>query len=208
MAKETKDKIFRAAAELFGEKGFDNVSVRDITNRAEVNLSALSYHYTDKEGLVKAVIKFKTEKINNNRLNLLAKAKLDHGANLTLRSVLEAFIAPIFLPEIHQTDPRIVAALTSKTLIHDDENNPYKIPIFQQTVQEFLNALGVILPKHSPDDFRSILRISSGAAVSLRSYAYSIQGADNLSASAAEHTKQLHFLLDFVEAGALKVLNK
>lgn len=43
---------------LFGQKGYDNTSVRDLIDEAGVNLSAINYHFGGKEGLRFAVIDF------------------------------------------------------------------------------------------------------------------------------------------------------
>jgi AcrR family transcriptional regulator len=48
---ETKLRIIEAALELFGAKGFDQVSTRDIAARAGVNAPALQYYFDGKEGL-------------------------------------------------------------------------------------------------------------------------------------------------------------
>lgn len=58
MEKKTKDareKIFQAGKELFAEKGFEPVSVRDITGAAGVNASMVSYYFGGKEGLYEAI---------------------------------------------------------------------------------------------------------------------------------------------------------
>jgi hypothetical protein len=52
----TKDKIMEIAHNLFAKKGFEAVSVRDISKEADVNISAISYHFENKLGLYKNVI--------------------------------------------------------------------------------------------------------------------------------------------------------
>ncbi|MCK5072702.1 MAG: TetR/AcrR family transcriptional regulator [Bacteriovoracaceae bacterium] len=46
---DTKKKIFKAANELFAHLGYDGTSIRDIANKAEVNVSAINYHFKNKE---------------------------------------------------------------------------------------------------------------------------------------------------------------
>lgn len=48
---DTKNKIIKAANELFADHGFAGASVRDIASKAEVNLAAINYHFTNKENL-------------------------------------------------------------------------------------------------------------------------------------------------------------
>lgn len=50
-------KILDVATRLFAEKGFAGVSIRELTEAAKVNVSAISYYFGGKEGLYKEVIK-------------------------------------------------------------------------------------------------------------------------------------------------------
>lgn len=48
---ETKERIIQAALELFGERGYEQTSTRDIAARAGVNAPALQYYFDGKDGL-------------------------------------------------------------------------------------------------------------------------------------------------------------
>lgn len=56
------EKILLAAYELIATKGYAEVSVRDIANRAEVTLSQVNYYYKNKEGLFIEVVKVMSAK--------------------------------------------------------------------------------------------------------------------------------------------------
>lgn len=43
--------LLKAAKKLFSARGFDGVTVRDLADEAQVNLSLVSYHFGGKEGL-------------------------------------------------------------------------------------------------------------------------------------------------------------
>jgi|TARA_R100000149_G_C5877605_1_gene141605 AcrR family transcriptional regulator len=47
--------MVEVAGHLFAERGFGAVSTREIAKAASVNLSAISYHFDNKEGLYRAV---------------------------------------------------------------------------------------------------------------------------------------------------------
>src|SRR5690242_1840463 len=70
---QTKEKILDAAEELFGEKTFDTVSLRDITNHAGVTLALASYHFGTKDNLFVAVIARRADMLNRMRLERLAE---------------------------------------------------------------------------------------------------------------------------------------
>ncbi len=55
---ETRLRIIRAAVELFGNRGFDGVSTRDIAARARVNAPVLQYYFEGKEGLYLACVEY------------------------------------------------------------------------------------------------------------------------------------------------------
>lgn len=55
----TKEKVLQAAITLFYQKGFSGTSVRDIAERAKVNVSLISYYFKNKQGLLEyAVINY------------------------------------------------------------------------------------------------------------------------------------------------------
>ena len=49
--KITSDRLLEAAGEVFAEQGFHRATVRQITERARVNVAAINYHYRDKAEL-------------------------------------------------------------------------------------------------------------------------------------------------------------
>lgn len=51
-----KGEIMKAALSLFAEKGFEAVSVREISKKSGHNLSMVSYYFGGKEGLYRAII--------------------------------------------------------------------------------------------------------------------------------------------------------
>ena len=86
---ETKDTILDAAEALFAEQGFEATSLRQLTQRAGVNLAAVNYHFGSKESLVKAVLSRRIEPINEERVR-----RLDALSSPTLEEVVRAFLEP------------------------------------------------------------------------------------------------------------------
>ncbi|UJL45081.1 forespore capture DNA-binding protein RefZ [Virgibacillus sp. NKC19-16] len=55
----SKQKVIDAASSLFFQKGFSGTSVRDIAEKASVNVSLISYYFKSKQGLLEyAVIQY------------------------------------------------------------------------------------------------------------------------------------------------------
>ena len=58
---DKREHILITAETLFGARGFDGTSVRDIAQAAGVNLAMISYYFGSKEKLLEAMIKFRSE---------------------------------------------------------------------------------------------------------------------------------------------------
>jgi AcrR family transcriptional regulator len=54
---ETRERVVRAAGEVFGRHGFDGTTIRQITKRAGVNVAAVNYHFRDKAELYLRVLR-------------------------------------------------------------------------------------------------------------------------------------------------------
>jgi TetR/AcrR family transcriptional regulator, regulator of cefoperazone and chloramphenicol sensitivity len=52
----TRARIIEAAGGLFAERGYHGVTIRDVMSKGDASLSALGYHFKDKEGLYRAVL--------------------------------------------------------------------------------------------------------------------------------------------------------
>lgn len=50
-APDTRERLVRAALELFGARGYDGASTRDIAAKAGVNIAGIAYHFGGKDGL-------------------------------------------------------------------------------------------------------------------------------------------------------------
>ena len=61
-SKNTEQKIFDAATELFLEKGVDRTSVREIANKAGINLALMNYYFRSKENLFDAIFSMQVKK--------------------------------------------------------------------------------------------------------------------------------------------------
>jgi AcrR family transcriptional regulator len=57
---DKREHILSVAEELFGEKGFEGTSVRDIAQSAGVNLAMISYYFGSKEKLLESLIELRT----------------------------------------------------------------------------------------------------------------------------------------------------
>jgi AcrR family transcriptional regulator len=90
----TKAAVFNAAERLFALHGFQNVSVRDITAEASVNLASVNYHFGSKDALLFAIFRRRTGELNRERIRMLHEASDRHQGKPPVRDILEALFAP------------------------------------------------------------------------------------------------------------------
>jgi len=90
----TKNQVFNAAERLFALNGFQNVSVRDITAAAGVNLASVNYHFGSKDALLFDIFGRRTAELNRDRARMLHEANDRHGGKPPVREILTALFAP------------------------------------------------------------------------------------------------------------------
>src|SRR5690554_2854791 len=97
----SRARIIESAIELFGERGVDRVSLRELTSHAGVNLASVNYHFGSKEGLANAVFEALASKVNTNRTAALDALLERQGAAVQLDEIVNIFLGPYFDPEAH-----------------------------------------------------------------------------------------------------------
>ena len=90
----TKAAVFVAAERLFALHGFQNVSVRDITAAACVNLASVNYHFGSKDALLFEIFRRRTAELNRERARMLHEAGGRHEGKPPVREILAAYFTP------------------------------------------------------------------------------------------------------------------
>jgi AcrR family transcriptional regulator len=192
-ALDTKARILDAAEKLFGEKGFDATSLRDITTEAEVNLAAVNYHFHSKDSLIDAVIARRVEPINRKRRDMLAAA----GANPTVEQILIAFVSPLV-----ELDISAMAPLISRLLATPD---PFRFQLFQKhmgpVALQFMAALVEALPNLNETEVMWRLTFMAGAMVHLLARSGHIQELTGGKCDPTDRPAVLAKLVTFCAAG-------
>jgi AcrR family transcriptional regulator len=137
----TRGKILDAAEALFGARGFDAVSLREITERADVTLALASYHFGTKEKLFEEVVARRAKILSDDRLARLRKLDV-----LTVEAVADSFMAPLF-EWGSSTEPGWIDYF--KVLGRLGEGNQWLGVLetyFNETAQVFIDAFCKALP--------------------------------------------------------------
>ncbi len=90
----TKAQVLAAAERLFALQGFQNVSVRDITAEAGVNLASVNYHFGSKDALLFEIFRRRTAELNRERARMLHEASDRHAGKPPVREILRALFEP------------------------------------------------------------------------------------------------------------------
>jgi len=126
-AEQTRTALVHAALSLFGAKGFDGTSTREIATRANANIGSIAYHFGGKDGLRTAVADYIVKTIGDiagaalGRLDASEGQPLDRQAARTqLSDVLEAMMGFILTqPEAGEIVPFILRELSQPTAALD-----------------------------------------------------------------------------------------
>ena len=154
-ARGTRERILSSAETLFAERGFETVSLRDITGAADANVAAVNYHFGSKERLIDAVIERHVVPINGERLELLERLAAKYAAEpLPVEEILRAFLSPV-LRQI--TSGKMSEELFGKFMGRLIGERGYRLPesvrpLFRMMAARFTSALRRAVPQLSEEE--------------------------------------------------------
>jgi len=88
---ETRARIVMAAVRMFGERGFDGASTRDIATSAGVNAPALQYYFDNKEGVYLACAEHIAKRVWESMSDAVARAEQAIEANAADERLIELY---------------------------------------------------------------------------------------------------------------------
>ena len=162
----TRQQLLDAALVLFAQYGVEAVSIRQITKAAgQANQSAVHYHFSDRDGLVMAVIDHVCEMLAP--LQVLASAELSAIAQArtpTVKEVVTLGFQPLVQFHMASSSGRVALRFLSRLLWQSGTQAFDRMvlrlwPYFHQQIEPYLEAA---LP-HKP---RAAVAVQSMIAVS------------------------------------------
>ena len=91
---QTRSAILAAAERLYADRGFGDVTLRDIVAEANVNLAAVNYHFGSKDELIAELFVTRSIATNRERLRELKAAEEMGGGRAPIDAILRALIGP------------------------------------------------------------------------------------------------------------------
>jgi len=187
---DTPTRILAAADELFGEIGYDGVSVRDIAERAGVNKALVFYHFGSKDELFARILdRYYTE----HQAALERAFATDLPVRERLHRVIDAYVD--YISE-NRHYPRLVQRLVAGSGAPMAPIADNLGALFRSTVE----ALRDVAPTAGPRSARHFFVTFSGAVINYFTYApvlAPVWEGDPLSDDGiAERRAHLHWLVD------------
>src|SRR3954453_3949489 len=90
----TRTAILEAAERLYADRGFADVTLRDIVAATGVNLAAVNYHFGSKDELIAELYVSRSVATNRERLDELRRAEAEGGGRAEIDAVLRALVGP------------------------------------------------------------------------------------------------------------------
>jgi len=91
---QTRTAILAAAELLYAERGFGDVTLRDIVAEANVNLAAVNYHFGSKDELIAELFVTRSLALNRDRLRELRAAEERGNGRAKVADILRALVGP------------------------------------------------------------------------------------------------------------------
>lgn len=157
--KQARERLLDVAEQLFSERGFDGIGIRELTSQAGCNIAAVNYHFGSKTELYKQMFRRHLEKVftmHKEKIKEVMKSEeptLEKLVKETIRVALEA---------LYEGDKKRIPIL--KLMVREILNPHLREEVVaHETVQDFLKtyseALIQLLPGFKPD--RAMLSVFS-----------------------------------------------
>jgi AcrR family transcriptional regulator len=165
-----KRHLLDVAERLFAGKGFEAVSVRDITREAEVNVAAVNYHFGSRELLVNLVIIRHFRPINEERMaRIEALEKKWSGKAVPVEEIVEALARPLIGAVRKSGLPEPAACeLLGRILALRGEGFPEELELQTQAlINRFMRILGKALPSISAEELVWRMHFVTGGMIQM-----------------------------------------
>jgi AcrR family transcriptional regulator len=144
----TQIKILEAAEAELAEFGFSGASIRNITQRAGVNVASINYHFGSKVELIKELFKYRITPLNELRLAMLrAEQEAAESGIVPVATLVDILVRPTVDKLMTREGRKFVQAMArcmSEPLEFMEELDE---EIFQEVFTTFLAALQKAMPE-------------------------------------------------------------
>ncbi|GAB3250951.1 TetR/AcrR family transcriptional regulator [Chitinimonas naiadis] len=163
---DTATRILDAAEVLFVEHGFEATSMRMITQKAEVNLAAVNYHFGSKDALFQGVFTRRLTPLTKLAVQNLDKLESDAaGVPLSVTAIMQAFMdAALDIAHDPKRGGVIFVRLLSRTFIESHPALRESLPRhYEELVARYAQATAKALPQIDENELQWRLNFAFSA---------------------------------------------
>jgi AcrR family transcriptional regulator len=203
----TSEKILNAAEELFAQSSYDAVSIRQITQKADVKLALAHYHFGTKEALFDAVIKRRIGQLSESRIQMLDYFRRENGGKrLSIEQIVHSFVMPYLFWHLNGGEgwrcySRIVSSLLGYNLSLLQEQ-------FDEGARRFLSEMRHAMPKASEADIQWGFDFMVGVMCNTFSEVDRIGGLSQQQCTIENKAEACEYLITFIIAGLTSLNGK
>jgi len=192
---ETRVRILDSATRHFAADGFAGASMRRIVEEAEVNLSAVNYHFGSKSGLYRAVMERLVAPLVDERLAKLRELQVSGG--FTTTDLIAALLDPaLALARAPGHGPAWVLLNWRSRLEHPDRWDSTEL--HEPMIRAFMAAFRGLLPELSEREveyrFFFMMGAIANALIDPRSFTFLEGGLPSLRDDDSVRGRLLRFL--------------
>lgn len=129
--RDSREKLVKAAKNLFARKGYDGTTVKELADEAGVNVSLVSYYFGGKEGLYRTCL----HEAGLNRLQMAEKILVGPTSLEDMKVRLRLYLEDIFNFHLEETE---VTAILQRECGFD---NPISRDVFSKTFLKVYDQL-------------------------------------------------------------------
>ncbi len=141
----SREKLLKAATKLFSEKGFRDVSVREIAAGAGVNSALVGYYFRSKQALFNEVYRTHAVPLARERMRRL-RAITRNGRTPSIEEVLGAWLIPWLASEANRNQRNLRLRLAASLSGVRWGRTRKAAPFMMQTHRAFIKVLQNCLP--------------------------------------------------------------
>lgn len=165
-----KRKLLDAAEQLFAERGFETVSVRDIAQLAQANVAAVNYHFGSRDALLTLVMLRCLTPVNDERTAMLETlVRNGSGKAVVLEQVIEALVRPLVAQVSRSTlSERLFYKLVGRIFAQQGDGLPAPVEEQMKKVSDqFKQLFASKLPTISPEELTDRIHFMMGGMIHL-----------------------------------------
>ena len=207
---DKREHILDVAEELFAQSGFDGVSIREITDKAEVRLASVNYYFGTKEKLYFEVLARRAIVVIKDRKKRFEYTNFDGlSRSQAIKAIVIAIVAPL-MERVMNGEPgwqhyfSVIANYAAKPLL-DDSQAP-EMNEFDRYSLDFIEALKLHSSHQDERKAHHAFQFITGASLTIFANNGRLNTLSEGRFKSNEFDKIYQDGIDFIVGGTIKIL--